>query len=34
MWKQHLLETADLRFVIKTTEERLNDQVKLNKEQV
>ncbi|XP_014234040.1 blastoderm-specific protein 25D [Trichogramma pretiosum] len=33
MWKQHMLETADLRCIIKNTENKLNQQIKLYKEQ-
>ncbi|KAJ8667270.1 hypothetical protein QAD02_008932 [Eretmocerus hayati] len=32
-WKQHLLEIADLKLVIQATEEKLNLQIKLNREQ-
>lgn len=34
MWKQHLIETADLRLIIKNTENKLTQQLKVNKEQV
>lgn len=34
MWKANILENNDLRFVIKTTEDKLNYQLKINKEQV
>lgn len=34
MWKAHLSESNDLRYVIKATEDKLNYQIKINREQV
>lgn len=34
MWKAHIMENNDLRFLIKSTEDKLNYQMKISKEQV